>query len=103
MSVCVNHPNETATARCLSCHKPICGDCAVHSAGSVFCSQACAAGAARFKERFRPYTGPGLLARIRGLIAWLFGLAVLLAVVAAVCAYGLKLPFFVQLLKKFGL
>ena len=103
MSVCVNHPDRAATARCGSCHKPICGDCVVHSAGSVFCSQKCAEGAARFKERFRPYNGPGLLARIRALISWLFGLAVLLAVVVAVCAYGLKLPFFVQLLKKIGL
>ncbi len=28
--------------RCLTCHKPVCSDCAVRMAGSVFCGRVCA-------------------------------------------------------------
>jgi hypothetical protein len=28
--------------RCLTCHKPVCADCVVRMAGSVFCGRVCA-------------------------------------------------------------
>ncbi|NLF62492.1 MAG: hypothetical protein GX574_15235 [Lentisphaerae bacterium] len=40
-SVCLNHPNEPAVARCATCSKPICKDCVqVHNQVS-YCSQLC--------------------------------------------------------------
>ena len=103
MSVCVNHPERNATARCSSCHKPICGDCVVQDGGSVFCSQKCAEGAARFYARYKPDRGPGLFTKLKNVVVSLVALAILIAAAVAVCAYVFKIPFFVNLLKKYGL
>jgi hypothetical protein len=34
---CSNHPGQLAVAACIVCGKPVCGDCAVRSAGKFFC------------------------------------------------------------------
>ena len=40
-SVCLNHPNRPAVARCNACHKPICEECILHVQDMNFCSQVC--------------------------------------------------------------
>ncbi len=40
-SVCLNHPNVPAVARCAVCRKPICADCIVKKDGVVYCSTKC--------------------------------------------------------------
>ncbi len=45
-SVCLNHPDTPAVARCATCSKPICKRCIVSRNGSNYCSQTCADNAA---------------------------------------------------------
>ena len=40
-SVCLNHPNVPAVARCAVCRKPICADCVVKHDGVTYCSAQC--------------------------------------------------------------
>ena len=40
-SVCLNHPNVPAVARCAVCRKPICADCVVKHEGVTYCSTKC--------------------------------------------------------------
>ena len=40
-SVCLNHPNVPAVARCAVCRKPICAECVVKHDGVVYCSAKC--------------------------------------------------------------
>lgn len=40
-SVCLNHPNVAAVARCATCSKPICSDCALIFDGVTYCSETC--------------------------------------------------------------
>jgi len=101
-SVCVNHPNRSATARCICCLKPVCQECLVSVSGSKYCSQDCAEKAAKFDARFRPEE-PGFFERLKGMVANLLLFAGMLVAVVAVCAYVFKIQFFVNLLKGFGL
>lgn len=39
--VCLNHPNVPAVARCATCSKPICAECAQVHDGVTYCSQLC--------------------------------------------------------------
>ncbi|HYG78595.1 MAG TPA: hypothetical protein VEK08_26585 [Planctomycetota bacterium] len=103
MSVCVNHPNIQAEARCACCHKPVCGACVLRQGSSTFCSEKCIENAARFNASFRPDRGPGFFGTIKNMIVSLVGLAAVLAIIAVLCAKVLNIPFFVNLLKKFGL
>ncbi|HYF50008.1 MAG TPA: hypothetical protein VEJ63_11410 [Planctomycetota bacterium] len=102
-SVCINHTDRAATSRCSCCHKPICNECVLKSGGSVFCSQACIEGAARFNKNFKPERGPGFFASIKNMIVSLIGLAILLAIGIGVAAYVFKVQFAIDLLKKVGL
>lgn len=40
-SVCLNHPTIEAVARCATCSKPICGECAQVNENGTYCSQLC--------------------------------------------------------------
>ena len=40
-SVCLNHPDTPAVARCAVCRKPICADCVKESGGVKYCSKDC--------------------------------------------------------------
>ena len=42
-SVCPNHPDTPAVARCAVCGKPVCGKCLVTRNGAQYCSAQCAA------------------------------------------------------------
>jgi hypothetical protein len=41
-SVCLNHPDRPATARCTVCFKPVCEECLIRDGAAGFCSQVCA-------------------------------------------------------------
>ncbi len=103
MSVCLNHTDRPANTRCSACHKPICNECIVMDTGAIYCSQACAQGAARFRGKYVPEERPGFFARLASYCTSLLGLAFVVSIVVVVGAYGLKIPFFINLLKKIGL
>ena len=42
-SVCLNHPDTPAVARCSACGKPVCAKCVVTRNGVQYCSDRCAA------------------------------------------------------------
>ena len=46
-SVCLNHPNELAVARCATCSKPICKKCMQVHDGVPYCSKLCYENAVR--------------------------------------------------------
>ena len=50
-SVCLNHPDTPAVARCATCSKPICEACVVNRNDSLYCSEECAANAAASVDR----------------------------------------------------
>ena len=50
-SVCLNHPDTPAVARCASCNKPICKKCIVSRNGLNYCSEKCADRAASSVKR----------------------------------------------------
>ena len=102
-SICVNHTSRTATARCATCHKPICDECVVKSGGSVYCSQVCADNAAKFAANFRPTGGPGFFTSLKNLVVSLVGLAFVLAVVVLIGAKVLNVGFCQKLLRLIGL
>ena len=63
---CLNHPDRTAVARCVTCHKPLCQECTISTTEGKFCSRACASRAADFRAN---YMGPiqakgGLVQRV---------------------------------------
>jgi len=103
MSICINHPTINADARCVCCHKPICGACVIKQGGATYCSEACIQNAASFHSKFRPDRGPGFFGTIKNMIVSLVGLTFVLAVIVLLCAKVLNIPFFVNLLKKVGL
>ena len=102
-SVCINHPDRAGTARCSTCHKPICNSCVVEIDGAIYCSKNCADNAARFRANFRPETGPGFFGRLKNLIISIVGMAVVAAIAVVIFAKVLKIDFFINLLKKVGL
>ena len=103
MSVCVNHPNLSAEARCVCCHKPVCGGCVIREGGSTYCSERCIENTASFKQKFRADGGRGFFGTLKYYFVTLVGLAVVLALGVFICAKVLNIPFFVNLLKKLGL
>lgn len=40
-SVCLNHPDQPAVTRCITCFKPICSQCVIDADGREFCSRQC--------------------------------------------------------------
>lgn len=50
-SVCLNHPDTPAAARCATCGKPVCSQCLVTRNGSDYCSERCADNAENSEER----------------------------------------------------
>lgn len=82
MSVCLNHPDTEAVARCVTCGKPLCAKCVV---GGKYCSQNCqtagVAGAMRAGEVVNERKRTNSKAAGK---AFLFFIII---VIAAVCAY----------------
>ena len=103
MSICVNHTSRSATARCSSCHKPICNDCILKDRSEVYCSERCAENAARFQSRNTPDSGPGIVIKLKTFIISLIKLVIVIVLIAAMLAYVLKIPFFADLMKNLGM
>ena len=78
---CFNHPETMAVSKCTHCGKPICDACFFYKEGSVYCAPACAQamkmlGQDLHRKLDRSRSGPGL-------IAGLFRLAIVVAIVLA--------------------
>lgn len=52
-SVCLNHPDIPAAARCAACGKPICESCILKRNGSSYCSERCAEDAEKADGRVK--------------------------------------------------
>ena len=99
-SVCVNHPNQAAVARCVTCNKPVCSSCAVKASGKTFCSGNCRDNHAKFagyKE-----SKEGLIASLMSYAKLIVALAVIGAIAVFVGAKVLHLGFCQSILKIFG-
>jgi len=82
-SVCLNHPNVAAVARCATCSKPICGECAQVHDGSTFCSKLCYDNAMRTGMMVDDVQRRKGMANLRRNIRILINLLILLAIIAA--------------------
>jgi len=101
-SFCVNHPSRAAGARCHTCHKPLCDECAIKEGANTFCSARCREGHEKFYAKYPDEGGGSFLRKLKSLVL----LAVALAVIAGALYAGakiFKIEFCVELLKKVGL
>ncbi len=100
-SVCVNHPQQPAAARCVTCNKPVCASCVVKANGRTFCSGACRENHAKYSG-FKP-AKESLLASLMSYVKLIIALAVIAAIAVLVGAKVLNLGFCQSVLKMFGL
>ncbi|HPY89434.1 MAG TPA: B-box zinc finger protein [Lentisphaeria bacterium] len=82
-SVCLNHPNVAAVARCATCSKPICGECAQVHDGSTFCSKLCYDNAMRTGMMVDDVQRRKGMANFRRKIAIIINLLILAAIIYA--------------------
>jgi hypothetical protein len=95
VKTCLNHPDRTAAARCVACHKPLCRECVVSTTDGNFCSRECASKAADFKAHYKgPATGK------KGLVRPIVTVIVIVVALAAVNKYVFSIPVVGGLLSK---
>lgn len=82
-SVCLNHPNVEAAARCATCSKPVCGDCAQVHDGVTYCSQLCYENAKRTGVMVEDVERRKAKANFRRRVRMLVNLLVLAALLGA--------------------
>ena len=102
-SVCIRHTERTATARCFTCHKPLCDECELKVEAGSFCSKSCTDNYAKFNARFQSEPRPGLFALLRKLVVTCLFLAGLAVLAVFIGAKFLKFGFCMELLKRWGL
>jgi hypothetical protein len=90
---CIHHPDRPATARCHSCHKPVCADCVVQNGANTFCSSTCRDNYVRFYGRYTPESRPGCLNKLKNLLVTLIALTILAGVAVLVGALWLHIGF----------
>lgn len=95
---CVVCNDRKATLRCISCHKPICDDCAFKNTNGAFCSRDCSADYESFKKTKTPEKGKGGV--LTGVLRKLVVLLILLVAAGAVYVYGAKQGWFGEKEKK---
>lgn len=79
---CVVHHDRPATARCGTCHRPICTECTVSTGDGKFCSHECAKRAEDFHKRFRPVKQTSsMIGRLVRALIWVVIVVALLGVV----------------------
>lgn len=79
---CIVHHDRPATARCATCHKPICAECTVSTEEGKFCSHECATRAADFRKRFKTVKqGGGAIAKLFRAIFWVAVIIIILGIV----------------------
>ncbi len=82
-SVCLNHPDTPAAARCATCGKPVCARCIVTRNGSNYCSETCADNAAKTVGRVNDVLENKKKVDAQGKRRTLIVLVILLAAAAA--------------------
>ena len=82
-SVCLNHPDTPAVARCATCGKPVCAKCLVSKNGSGYCSKKCAADAETMGGRADSVLAERKKTNSKGTIRAIIILIILIAVAAA--------------------
>lgn len=100
-SVCVNHPQQSAVARCVTCNKPVCSSCVVKADGRTFCSGTCRDNHAKYSG-YKP-AKEGLIASLMSYVKLIIALVVIAAIAVFVGAKVLNLGFCQSILKIFGL
>ncbi len=100
---CVRHPDRPASARCHSCHKPVCADCVVQEGSNTFCSKTCRDNYVRFHGRYTPEGKPGCLSKLKNLVVGVLALAVFGGLAVYAGAKLLHVSLCIELLKRVGL
>ncbi len=97
-SMCINHPNIDAAARCKQCGKPVCNNCKVTGPQGYYCSEECKERHQAFTERVEQMDKRELpkgiwIIKIRRILGRLVMLAIV-AVFAAFAAHamGFEIP-----------
>ena len=101
-SVCINHPDQAAVARCVTCSKPVCAKCVTKADGHTFCSGTCRDNRAKFQAGYKPKED-GVLAGLMSYVKLLVALAVIAAIVLFVGGKVLGIGACQSILKIFGL
>ncbi len=83
MSVCINHPDTEAVARCAACGKPICEACIVPGNGKDYCSEECRSRGLAAAARSSDVISRGAKADHAAAIRKIVWTVILLAVIAA--------------------
>ena len=79
---CIMHHDRPASARCVTCHKPLCSECVVSAADGKFCSHECAQKAEDFRKRFSAVKqGGGAFAKLVRAVVWVIVIIILLGIV----------------------
>lgn len=102
-SVCINHTDRIATARCHTCHKPLCADCVLKGEAGTFCSVNCQANYEKFMGQYEVRRRPGFFTKLKNLLVTLFALGLIAAVVLFVGGKIMHWGWCVDLLKRMGL
>lgn len=82
-SVCLNHPNVEAVARCATCSKPVCGECAQVHDGGTYCSQLCYDNAKRTSIMVEDVERRKAKANFRRRLKMIINLLILAAIIGA--------------------
>jgi len=101
MTMCLKHQDRPATAKCTTCFKPLCDECAIVAGRNKFCSMPCQQSFAAAAERLGAMANRDRARTRWKLIKW--GVILLVLVLAAVAAdkYLEKNPgIFKQLMSK---
>jgi hypothetical protein len=98
-SICVHHPDRPAASRCITCHKPVCGECVVVSPDGRFCSQKCRENYAAYKSRLAAQPGPSLWGAVKRFFVKLLVWTVLLGGAVVVGAKVFHVGFCERLLR----
>jgi len=87
VKTCLNHPNRDATARCVSCHKPVCEECKINTTDGNFCSRKCASKAADFRAASGDAPKPK-----RSIVKPIACVIIIIVAIVALRKHGHKIP-----------
>ena len=79
---CITHHDRPATARCVTCHMPLCSECVLSTADGTFCSHECAKKAEDFRKRFPTVKREsGAFARLFRAAVWVVVIIIVLGII----------------------
>lgn len=100
---CLNHPDRQTNIRCRTCHKPVCGQCAVAGPGGPFCSTACRENYARYAGRCGEEPKESIFANFGSCVVAVLALLVIAIILTVIGAKVLNIGFCKSLLNSVGL